>query len=142
MNWFFILMVLFLLGKEQPHLQLSSLDDFSVSGTQEIQNIRYWMVFQPGCSVCEKQIQDLSCLPPHQVAFLGAYGDEESLRAYWKKIKKRYKLKHSAYMVDETLKKNWELPEHGVTPLWIVGKENPRKIQGLQSCNDLKSISF
>ncbi len=116
---------------------LQSLEDFSVA---RFEGQQVFIVFQPQCHACEKQMQDLKCLPSSiSLNFLGAFSDEEKLRREWRKLKTRYQLQYKAYLVDENFKKLTNMSDSITPQILIMGQGNLKTLYGLQSCETIKS---
>lgn len=94
-----------------------------------------WVLYQPDCKSCEKQLKSLACLPPGTAKLaVGFWGSKEKLL----KIIRKTNFKDTALMGSPTLEKLINLKQ---TPTILIVDKNgliKKKILALSSCSDIK----
>lgn len=114
---------------------LESLRDFSQVETASLKGRpSLWVAFQPNCSSCKRQLEQLSCLPSEiQRVALGVKGSREQLQKVLKGVKSDQMRLRASEDLTETLKMT------GTPTLLVVGPQGQikKRILGAVACEQL-----
>jgi len=93
-----------------------------------------YMIYQPNCGSCLKQVKKFSCLKA-PIYLIGAYGSEQSLRLEYKKMKTT----SPAFMINAEVERVFK-PVEGLTPQ-IIGVNGKLRFNllGDTDCSDIQN---
>ena len=133
----FLLAILLLVSiSTRADIQLRSLKDvasITLSAEQLKNNI--FVVFQPNCVACKKQLANLNCLNPHtKIRLLGAFASEQMLRSEYRKMASTW----PGYYADKRVLQQFSVTSQIAPQTLVYTTSRVFRFLGYTECDEIK----
>ncbi len=133
-----VLFLFVVVGSVSASPFLKSLTDSSTIKLQELKiTPTIFVLFQPNCSFCRKQVKDLKCLKKkYRIVLLGAFAAEKELRDEYLKTGVSF----PAYFVSSDVLKQFDIRSKATPQIYYSEKGSTPISIGFKKCEELKKL--